>query len=65
MQSDVLEQIRRLAAEAEAETFYGTLSFGFRAGRLVLIRREETWMPKDDGLAQPRLYQKQPDQPKE
>ena len=34
-----------LLAEMEREHFFGTISFQFRAGKVVLIRREETLLP--------------------
>lgn len=32
-----------LLAKAQADSFWGTFSFGFQAGRLTMIRKEETF----------------------
>ena len=37
-----VEGLPRLFAQLEKDNFFGTLSFQFRAGQIVLIRREET-----------------------
>ncbi len=40
-----VEGLPRLFAQLEKDNFFGTLSFQFRAGQIVLIRREETLLP--------------------
>lgn len=43
------ESLPGLFAQLERDHFFGTLSFQFRAGRVVLIRREETLLPTEAG----------------
>lgn len=36
----------RLLFEAELSRFYGSLTFQFKAGKIILVRREETVIPQ-------------------
>jgi hypothetical protein len=41
----VNEQAHRMLDELAAEQFFGSLTFQFKAGKVSLIRKEETFTP--------------------
>ena len=45
----MVQQAQQLLAKLAAEGFYGTVSFQFKGGQVVLIRREETLLPSEAG----------------
>jgi hypothetical protein len=40
----------KMLFEALMAQFYGTISFSFKAGKIVLIRKEETLVPNAEAL---------------
>jgi hypothetical protein len=43
----MIQQAQQLLAKLAAEGFYGTVSFQFKGGQVVLVRKEETILPSE------------------
>jgi hypothetical protein len=49
-----LEKSHKLLAELEAARFYGSLELKYEAGRVVLIRKTETFKPTESSYGNNR-----------
>ncbi|MHB1418298.1 MAG: hypothetical protein ACYCX4_01735 [Bacillota bacterium] len=54
MNDEAAKQVMALVSRAEREKFFGTLTFQFRAGKLVMINKNQTILPAEGKTEEPR-----------
>jgi hypothetical protein len=49
-----MNELNQLLSQLEQSRFYGSLEFKYEAGRVVLIRKSETFKPYESGYGKNR-----------